>query len=368
MSSTNPGGTATAAAAAEQLGSMAIGGSGEREGNNEKNEDAEENNGNRTPTKMCSTCETKSGALKKCNGCKCVWYCDKDCQNKHRKEHRKECKVIMNILDQRGGKLDVGTEKDICPLGKLPPREECPICMRALPFHEGLHSYASCCGKTLCGGCSLEHQVKSRRQRAGEGGQTTVRPTCAFCRSAVPKSEAEYLVNLRKRVELKDPDALCSIALKYGYGRFGLSVDQRKCIELLRESASLGFPAAHYQLGAFYFCGHMGLEQNEEEALKYYQQAAESGDVAARHNLGGIEFRSDNLAAMRHWRLAASGGFKKSMGALIEYFEDGLLRHGNLAETLQAFNNARAEMKSKDRDQYIKHLKETGESCEEFDL
>ena len=183
----------------------------------------------------------------------------------------------------------------------------------------------------------------------------------------MPKSEAEYLVNLRKRVELKDPDALCSIALKYGHGRFGLSVDQRKCIELLRESASLGFPAAHYQLGAFCFCGHVGLEQNEEEALKYYQQAAESGDVAARHNLGGIEFRSDNhLAAMRHFRLSASGGFKHSVGGLIACFEDGFLHHADLAETLQAFYRARAEMKSEDRGKYIKHLKRTGEYREEY--
>ena len=109
-------------AAAEQLRSMSLGESAER---NENNEDAAEENGT-TPTKLCSACETKSDALKKCRNCKCVWYCDKDCQNKHWKEHKKECKRIKKILGKRGGKLDIGIgiEKDVGPLGKLPPREE----------------------------------------------------------------------------------------------------------------------------------------------------------------------------------------------------------------------------------------------------
>ena len=63
------------------------------------------------------------------------WYCDKECQNKHWKEHKKECRLVKNILDQRGGKLDVGTEKDLGPLAALPPKEECPICMHVLPLH-----------------------------------------------------------------------------------------------------------------------------------------------------------------------------------------------------------------------------------------
>ena len=147
-------GGAEVVAAAERLGAMSLqaGGSAERE-------DATTNNGTPTPTKnKCSACETESDALKKCNGCKCVWYCDKKCQNKHRKEHKKECKRIKKELEKRGGKLDIGTEKDLGPLGKVPPREECPICMRALPLSEQESTYAVCCGKSVCGGCALQHQ------------------------------------------------------------------------------------------------------------------------------------------------------------------------------------------------------------------
>ena len=363
MPSTKEDGTATAAA--EQLGSVSLGESGERKDNGAKNNEGE----NEVPTKMCSACGKKSDALKKCNGCKCVWYCDKKCQNKHRKEHRKECKVIMKELDKRGGKLDLGEELDIGPLGKLPPREGCPICMHALPIHPMLSAYSNCCGKTVCGSCDYQHKMKTgeENEKRAQKKQPTVPRTCEFCREPVP--EQEILAPLRKRVELKDPEALFNIALHYGEGGLGLQVDQVKCIELLRESADLGFPDAQYQLGNYYDDGEMGLERNEAEALKYWKKAAEGGDLDARHNLGGIEFRSDNhLAAMRHWRLAASGGFKKSMGALILCFEDGFLRHDDLAETNRAFYRSRAEMKSEGRDQYIKHLKETGQYGAGYDL
>ena len=56
------------------------------------------------------------------------------------------------------------------------------------------------------------------------------------------------------------------------------------------------------------------------------------------------------------------------MGALIEYFEDGLLHHGDLSESLQTFYRSRGEMKSGDRDQYIKYLKEIGKYKDEYDL
>ena len=350
MSSPKEDGTAVAT---EQLGSLSLGESVER-----KDDDtaATTKNGT-TPTKLCSACETKSDTLMKCRACKCVWYCDKKCQNKHWKEHKRECKRIKKELDKRGGKLDLGTELDVGPLGKVPPREECPICMQVLPLHERLHIYFACCGKTICRACDYRHEIKSDGRR-----------TCAFCRTPLPDSD-ENLARLRKRAERKDSAALLNMALGYGFGDFGLQVDQAKCIALLRESADLDFPPAQYQLGKFHRLGEMGLEQNEEEGLKYYEKAAEGGDLDARHNLGCLEGQNDDLvASMRHWRLSAAGGDKDSMDGLIAYFENGLLQHGDLAETLQVFYRSRAEMKSEGRDQFIKHLKKTGEYEAEYDL
>ena len=83
-----------------------------------------------------------------------------------------------------------------------------------------------------------------------------VPPTCAFCRTPLPESDEEVLARLRKRVELKDPNALFSMAMKYGDGARGLPVDELKCIDLLRQAAGLGFPSAQYQLGNFHHsCG-----------------------------------------------------------------------------------------------------------------
>jgi len=342
-----------AAAAAQELGSMSLGESVERK-ENETQPNAK--NGTTPTKKFCSACGKESDALKKCKGCKCVWYCNKKCQNKHRKEHKHECQVIKRELDKRGGKLDVGTELDVGPLGKLPPREECPICMLALPPYVKLHKYFACCGKTICAGCEFEHQARS--------GQT-----CAFCREPIPKSEKEYLTQLRKRVELKDPNALCIIAMYYGRGMCGLSVDQTKCIELLRQSAALGYPIAHYQLGIFRHTGEMGLEQNKEEALKYTQKAAEGGDLMSRHNLGFDEKdNGDFVAAMRHWRLSASGGLKLSMVLLIHGFEGGFLHHADLANTMSAYYRSTAEIRSKHRHQFIEHLKKIGEYRPDYDM
>ena len=364
MASSEQDGTALAAAA-QQFGSMSLGKSVERK-DTENNE-----NKNETPTKLCSACGKESDALKKCTACKCVWYCDKDCQKHHRGEHKEECRRIKKVLETRGGKLDVGTEKDIGPLGKLPPREECPICMRAMPIHEGLRAYSLCCGKMICAGCGHQHKIQTRKANVtrAQMQQPPVPLTCAFCREPRSISDEEMLARLSKRVELKDPLALCNMGLYYRYGGLGLPADQTKCIDLLRESAGLGCSVAQYQLGAFHSTGAMGIEKNEEEELKYWKKAAEGGDLLSQHNLGGMaHVKGEHVAAMRHWRLSASGGFTVSMCYVIECFEKSLLHHGDLAETLQAFYLARAELRSENRDQYIAYLKRTGEYEERFDL
>ena len=56
------------------------------------------------------------------------------------------------------------------------------------------------------------------------------------------------------------------------------------------------------------------------------------------------------------------------MENLIGCFEDGLLRHGDLAETLQGMYRSNTEMKSDDRDKYIQHLKTTGKYKKEYDI
>ena len=56
-----------------------------------------------------------------------------------------------------------------------------------------------------------------------------------------------------------------------------------------------------------------------------------------------------------------SVGGRFSMDNSIARFEQGLFQHVDLAESLQAFYRARAELKTKSRDKYIELLKRTGE-------
>ena len=249
-------GDGTAAVASQQLGFMSIASSPKS-----KDNDTEQPNAKNGTTQLCSACGKKSSTLKKCTTCKCVWYCDKECQNNHCREHGIECLGIKNVLDGRGGKLDVGTELDIGPVEKLPPREECLICMQVMPLHTKLQCYFACCGKRLCNGCNYEHQTKSR-EMAAERGQTLLSPTCAFCREPMPRSDEETLAQGYKRMELGDPNAMATIAMAYGHGRLGLPVDQAKCIALLTESAGLGSTEANSGLGIFHDFGQMGLEQS----------------------------------------------------------------------------------------------------------
>jgi TPR repeat protein len=159
------------------------------------------------------------------------------------------------------------------------------------------------------------------------------------------------------------------MAMHFLYGRLGLPVNHAKCIDLMRQSAALGHPVAQYQLGTFHRTGEMGLEQSEEEMCKFFEEAAEGGYLMARYNLGVMEHNKGNrTAAMHHLRLSAAGGAKWSMDSLIAYFEYGFLHHDDLAETLQSAYRARAEMKTNGRDQYIAHLKETGEYEAEYEM
>ena len=229
--------------------------------------------------------------------------------------------------------------------------------MHACPMHTVHRTYIPCCGKTICASCDYQHWLKSEDK------------TCAFCRTPVPGSDEELLSQFHKRVELKDLNALCNLAIKHGFAKNGLQVDQAKCIDLMRQCAGLGSPYAQYQLGRYHFKGEMGLEQNEEKAVKCWEKGAQGGDIYALYNLGCKEGRNgDCLAAMRHWRLAASAGFRAAMEGLITCFEKGLLHHGDLAETLQAMYLARCEMMSEERTQFIEYLRKNGEDIEEYDL
>lgn len=45
---------------------------------------------------MCKQPESAAGTLKKCGKCKKILYCDRECQKKHWKSHKKVCASMAN--------------------------------------------------------------------------------------------------------------------------------------------------------------------------------------------------------------------------------------------------------------------------------
>ena len=82
-------------------------------------------------------------------------------------------------------------------------------------------------------------------------------------------------------------------------------------------------------------------------------------------NLGVFESRKGNHdVSIYHWKVAAAFGHWKSAKNLVGSFQYGDISHCDLAESLQARDKARAEMKSQDRDAYVQWLRISGYKCE----
>ena len=64
---------------------------------------------------------------------------------------------------------------------------------------------------------------------------------------------------------------------------------------------------------------------------------------------------------MRHWRVAAACGGKVAAEELVTCYELGYIRHGDLAESLQARDNAFNDHKNEARDAWLKFLEKTGQ-------
>jgi hypothetical protein len=61
--------------------------------------------------KKCDKSEEKSGDMKKCSQCKAVFYCNRECQKAHWKEHKKHCRGSDPASAARMFKGDKGASK-----------------------------------------------------------------------------------------------------------------------------------------------------------------------------------------------------------------------------------------------------------------
>ena len=100
-----------------------------------------------------------------------------------------------------------------------------------------------------------------------------------------------------------------------------------------------GSSQVHSALGSIY------REGGDSKKTKFhYDVAAMAGDEVARCNLGSMEVNSGNIErAIKHFI------------AMQNLIESGGVSRESIGSTLTAYNNSCAEMRSEERDTFIRH-------------
>ena len=281
----------------------------------------------------CANCgkEGNDGTkLKNCTACLLVKYCSVDCQRVHRRLHKKACKErAAELKDER--LYGRGHER--------PGEDFCPLCLLAIQFPVGEHAvYKSCCMKMICNGCSMA---------ANKRGMFD----CPFCRTPHPGNDAARLAMIRARVLKKDPAAIHQLGGKYVGGELGLQKDMRRAVELWTEAAELGSVNALHNLGVLYACGD-GVREDRAKAAEFYEKAAMQGHAGSRCNLGLHEAKRGNHGrAVKHLLISSKMGLMESVEIIKKMFMGGMATKEQYAEALRGYQDAVAEMESRDRDE-----------------
>ena len=279
----------------------------------------------------CGKGEENSGDLK---ACKMVKYCNRDCQITHRPQHKKACK-------KRAAELH-----DQALFKEPPPREDCPICMLPPPLYENDTGFFPCCGKDICMGC-----IYAMRETGSKNMKL-----CPFCKAPPARSPEEEVERIKKLMEKGNAYAFNQLASYYADGTYGMPQDWEKANELYRKAGELCYAGAYFNLGNSYFAGR-DVEIDEKKAMHYYELAAMNGDVQGRHNIGCSEGNAGNLKrAYKHFKLAASAGYKPSLDLLKEGFMKGFITKEEYANALREYQKSQDEMTSDARDKALAYL------------
>ena len=306
----------------------------------------------------CAACGKVGEGLKTCTACRMVKYCNRKCQQSHRRAHKSECKLQAAKLHEEKLFTD------------HPPREECPICLLPLPIGEQCSAYSACCGKLLCCGCMNSMKCMD---------------LCPFCRAKSSKTDAELIERYKKRMDAGDALAYLNMGCDYKEGRLGLPRDLDKAMELWHNAVNLGSANAHYNIGLAYYDGEIGGDRENnlrdgKKAQHHFELAAIGGDIPSRHNLAIIELcyaeqvrlfieleleegtsqselhemkiekEMHEQRAHKHWMIAARAGDDSSMKNLLKRLKMNMISKEEYLQTLRVWKDSFDTMKSEERD------------------
>ncbi|KAL7524588.1 hypothetical protein ACHAWF_001007, partial [Thalassiosira exigua] len=230
-------------------------------------------------------------------------------------------------------------------------KEDCPICFLPMPT-SGQTTYKSCCGKTLCAGCTYA-MVSDGKANTNEI-TNEMSDNCPFCRK--PQASPEEEVKLTKaRMEKNDSEAYFNLGSAYNCGDFGLPKDRKMAIDLWFKAAELGNVPANLNLGnAYNGKGGGGVKVDKKKAKHHWEIAAIGGNLDARHNLGIMEIDAGNSnqdirmikRALRHFAIAARAGMEPSLDPIKKGFSLGYVTKDEYATILRAYQESKEEMDS----------------------
>ena len=271
--------------------------------------------------------------LKKCNACKMVKYCGRDCQIAHRAQHKKACnKRVAELYDETLFK-------------EPPPTEDCPICQIPLPLDRRLTSFKSCCGKSVCMGCT--HAWFKEEIMQGKDIDDT--GTCAFCRVIDADTDGEMAKRVQLQVNKGNAHAHNVLARYYATGENGFPINRAKSMELSLKGGELGDPSSYYNLGNMY--NQVG---DIKKAMHYYGLAAIKGNLNARANLAKMEgYASNDERAYKHFLIAARGGDVESLSKVRMGITRGFVTKEEYGVALRAYQQRKNETKSEMRDEAL---------------
>ena len=147
------------------------------------------------------------------------------------------------------------------------------ICIIILQFSIEGYRYKTCCGKTICSGCSYAPVYDNQ-------GNEVDNEKCPFCRAGHYYVDEEFvqIERVKRRAEMNDPIAINNQGNYYRDGIHGFPQDMNKALEMFHKAGVLGFAEAYNIIGSVYYNGE-GVQQDEKKATHYFEQAAMEGSV-----------------------------------------------------------------------------------------
>jgi len=149
----------------------------------------------------CDWCG-KPGPTKNCSGCMSYYYCNRECQLNHWKNHKQLCLALKDEYNIYKGKER--REKEFLAFSDK-EKEECAICLEEIELPISLE-----CGHVFCVSCLCQYQTRN----LGKGN-------CPNCRGGIEKELGEKMaeqtsvyIERAKRSHGAERDAYVNLALR----------------------------------------------------------------------------------------------------------------------------------------------------------